>query len=257
MYQIDAFATRLFEGNPAAVVVLNERWLDNATMQAIASENNLAETAFVRPNGAGWELRWFTPVHEVEFCGHATLATAHALASELGVVGHMRFDTRVGQLRVGKEGNMYRLDVPAFLPHPIEKEPDVFAEIFAEGYVASFRNFENLFVELPNECSVANFIPNLTQIAELAPAGLAITAAGDACDFVSRYFVPAAGIPEDPATGSTHATLAPYWSSKTGRTKLRARQLSARGGHFECEVIDDRVIISGGAVTFMKGSLRL
>jgi predicted PhzF superfamily epimerase YddE/YHI9 len=258
MWQVDAFADRVFAGNPAAVLVLDGDWLPEAVMQAIAAENNLAETAFARPKaGGGWDLRWFTPVHEADFCGHATLATAHVLAAELGIVGDLVFSTRVGELRVGRRAEAHVLDLPAFPPEPLETPPAMLAEIFPAGWRDAFRNFENLFVVLPDEAALCAFVPDLGRIATLHPRGLCITAPGARHDIVSRYFAPGAGIPEDPVTGSTHATLVPYWASKLGRTTLSAFQCSRRGGELGCELDGARVRLTGRAVTFMTASIRL
>ncbi|MBR2691179.1 MAG: PhzF family phenazine biosynthesis protein [Aquamicrobium sp.] len=256
MYQVDAFSDRIFGGNPAAVLVLDD-WLAEETMQSIAAENNLAETAFARPNGRGWDLRWFTPVHEVEFCGHATLATAHVLAAHHEVIGEMAFSTRVGELRVARADGGYRMDLPSFPPEPLPDLPAPIAELFADIDHRAFRNFENIFVELPDEAAVRAFIPDLTRIATLKLQGLVITGKGDGYDFVSRYFAPGVGIPEDPVTGSIHATLVPHWASKLGKTHLSAFQASARGGHLLCELSGDRVLITGKAVTFMKAEIHL
>lgn len=257
MYQVDAFAERAFQGNPAAVLIL-EDWLSDDVMQAIANENNLAETAFARPNGKDWDLRWFTPVHEVDFCGHATLATAHVLASQHNVAGDMAFATRVGELRVSQRQGAYQLDLPCFPPQPVEDEAMLaLRDMFSSRLVASFRNFENLFVELADEQSVRSFVPNLLKIGAFHPLGVVITARGQIHDFVSRYFVPGAGIPEDPVTGSIHATLVPYWSEKLGKTHLSAFQCSQRGGHLLCDLAGDRVLILGAAKTFMKAEIYL
>lgn len=256
MYQVDAFTSELFRGNPAAVLVL-EHWLPVATMQNIASENNLAETAFVRPNGGGFDLRWFTPVHEVEFCGHATLATSHVLVHELGTKGQLVFETRVGTLRVDPKDTGYQLDFPSFPPETVADIPAPLKTNFGNGPIEAFRNFENMFVELANEQAVIDFIPDLAEIVKLQGQGLVVTAKGDEHDFVSRYFAPFAGIPEDPVTGSTHATLVPYWAEKLGKTKLSAFQRSSRGGHLLCELKGDRVLLTGSAVTFMKAQIYL
>ncbi|GAB5469410.1 MAG: PhzF family phenazine biosynthesis protein [Rhodospirillales bacterium] len=256
MFQVDAFTQRIFAGNPAAVLVL-EDWLPDRTLQAVALENNLSETAFLRPSGAGWDLRWFTPLHEVAFCGHATLASAHVLASELGVDGELVFATRVGELRVKAEAGLYRMDLPRFDPEVGVALPEGLAGLFAGQALAAFRNFENLFVELPSEAALRAFVPDLPAIADLSGQGLAVTAPGEAVDFVSRYFAPAAGIAEDPVTGSTHATLVPYWAEKLGKSTLSARQCSTRGGDLSCELAGDRVLISGHAVTFMRAEIDL
>jgi predicted PhzF superfamily epimerase YddE/YHI9 len=257
MYQVDAFAERAFQGNPAAVLILQD-WLADDVMQAIANENNLAETAFARPNGKGWDLRWFTPVHEVDFCGHATLATAHVLASQHNVAHDMAFATRVGELRVSQRQGAYQLDLPCFPPQLVDDGTmSAMQEMFSRRFRASFRNFENLFVELADELSVRSFVPDLHRIEAFHPLGVVITARGQAHDFVSRYFVPGAGIPEDPVTGSIHATLVPYWAEKLGKTHLSAFQCSQRGGHLLCDLAADRVLILGRARTFMKAEIYL
>jgi len=232
MYQVDAFTDRLFGGNPAAVLIL-DAWLSDHLMQAIASENNLAETAFACRDGDSWRLRWFTPTTEVDFCGHATLATAHVLAAHYDVEGDMDFETRVGPIRVSRSGSGYVLDIPCFPPQPLAELPTSIASLFDRSDGSRFfRNFENIF-------------------------GLVVTAKGVSHDFVSRYFVPGAGIPEDPVTGSIHATLVPYWSRKLGKNRLHAQQVSARGGHLLCELKDDRVLLAGKAVTFMAAEIYL
>jgi len=210
MVQVDAFASKPFTGNPAAVLILPD-WLDDALMQAIAQENNLAETAFARPRSDGaWDLRWFTPTHEVAFCGHATLATAHVLTTEpehahgLPADGTLRFHTQVGLLAVARSADGYCLDVPRLDPQPLDRLPDSVAGLVPHG-AALFRNFENLFVDLGSGAAVRQFAPDLTAVARLGTIGLCVTGQGDgACgaDFVSRYFVPGAGISEDPVTRS-------------------------------------------------------
>lgn len=264
MFQVDAFTDQLFAGNPAAVLIL-EDWLPDDTMQSIASENNLAETAFARPNrtaaepasSSNWDLRWFTPTHEVTFCGHATLATAHILTTEHNVQTDMQFDTRIGTLHVRKSSDGYQLDVPSFPPEDLKTFPEEIANIFSALPALPFRNFENIFAELPDEHAVRNFVPDLHTIARLGNTGLVITARGAEHDFVSRYFVPGSGIPEDPVTGSIHATLVPYWADKLGKTRLRAFQASVRGGLLNCELAGDRVLISGEAVTYMEARIRV
>ncbi len=264
MFQVDAFSDRVFAGNPAAVMVLDTA-LPDTLMQSIAAENNLAETAFVLPEGADWSIRWFTPTQEAAFCGHATLAAAHVLASEYGQGESFRFSTRsVGDLRVGRNGPAnYELDLPLLEPAPLDVVPDALSALFPKGWKAVFRNFENLFVELDSPDAVVGFHPEMAGIALLAPCGLGITAFGGATregqpvDFVSRYFAPAAGIPEDPVTGSAHATLAPYWARRLGRTDMSAFQASPRGGLVGCRISGDRVLLSGQAVTFFKARIRL
>ncbi|MBD3786319.1 MAG: PhzF family phenazine biosynthesis protein [Sphingomonadales bacterium] len=260
MYEVDAFTDRLFAGNPAAVIVL-DAWPPDALMLAITQENNLSETAFVRPRAdGGWDLRWFAPAHEVDFCGHATLATAHILFSEQGARGDLVFHTRVGVLRVSQMVRGYRLDIPRLDPEPLDCLPPALAPQFAEPPQAIFRNFENVFADLGGAEAVRRFTPDLAAIASLGPGGLVVTGAeapGARADFVSRYFAPGAGIPEDPVTGSIHATLVPYWAERLGRRRMQAYQASARGGWLDCELGDERVYLCGTAVTFMKATIAL
>ncbi len=260
MFQVDAFAERPFTGNPAAVLVV-EDWPAEELMQAIAEENNLAETAFARPRPDGeWDLRWFTPAHEVDFCGHATLATAHVLFSTGRVAAVAVFHTRVGALRVTQEGAGYLLDLPRVDPDPLARLPEVLAPLFPDPSLRLFRSFENVFVDLGSAAAVKEFRPDLQAISGLGRMGLAITgqgAAGGRADFVSRYFAPGAGIPEDPVTGSIHATLVPYWAARLGRDRLCAHQASRRGGWLDCRLTTDRVLLAGPAVTVMEARLLL
>ncbi|RWG07870.1 MAG: PhzF family phenazine biosynthesis protein [Mesorhizobium sp.] len=260
MYQVDAFTDRLFEGNPAAVLLLEE-WLADPMMLSIAQENNLAETAFVKARSDGaWDLRWFAPAHEVDFCGHATLATAHVLLTTAGAEAPLVFHTRVGELRVTRASRGYRLDIPRLAPEPLDALPAEVASIFDPLPVNIFRNFENVFADLGDAAAVRRFVPDLAAIARLGPVGLVVTGqelGGGNADFVSRYFAPGAGIPEDPVTGSIHATLVPYWAGRLGLKRLIAHQASARGGWLECELAEDRVYLVGNAVTFMEATLSL
>ncbi|WP_308917952.1 PhzF family phenazine biosynthesis protein [Jannaschia sp. LMIT008] len=260
MHQVDAFADRPFAGNPAAVVILDD-WLAEPTMGAIAAENNLPETAFARRRPDGdWDLRWFTPTQEVDFCGHATLATAHVLMAEDGHDGPVSFHARVGTLRVARDGGGYAMDVPSLPPDALDDPPPELDGAFDRPPHALFRNFENLFADLGSEGAVRAFVPDLPRLTRLGRMGLCVTGRGDAAsgaDFVSRYFAPGGGIPEDPVTGSTHATLVPYWSERLGRTSLRAHQASARGGWLDCDLSGSRVTLRGRAVTFLAGHVRL
>lgn len=258
MYQVDAFTNRVFGGNPAAVLVL-ERWLPDDLMLEIAEENNLAETAFVCPIGTKdeWELRWFTPVHEVDFCGHATLASAHVLMNECGKTGPLSFHTRVGIISVCRSSDGYSLDFPRFDPEILTDLPPEIDGLFVPPPKAIFRNFENFFVVLADETAVREFVPDAACIAKLFPMGLAITGRAKDHDFVSRYFAPGAGIPEDPVTGSIHATLVPYWAERLEKKALSAFQVSKRGGHLVCSLMDERVVVEGEAVTFMKAEINL
>lgn len=260
MYQVDAFTDRLFAGNPAAVLVV-EDWLSDNLMLAIARENNLTETAFVKPRPDGtWDLRWFAPAHEVDFCGHATLATAHILFTKQEASSDLVFHTRVGALRVAKVVGGYLLDIPRLSPQKVDVLPDEIAHIFLTQPVYIFRNFENYFVDLGSSVAVRHFVPDLPAISTLGHIGLVVTGVAvdeGGADFVSRYFVPGAGIPEDPVTGSIHATLVPYWAEQLGRNTLMAFQASARGGWLGCELTKDRVLLSGNAVTYMEANISI
>ncbi len=258
MFQVDAFADRLFTGNPAAVIIV-ERFPEAGLMRAIAMENNLSETAFACRERNGWRLRWFTPVSEVDFCGHATLATAHVLVEELGIAGEIEFLTRVGSITVSQSGDLYWLDLPAFPPAEIGTDEARVRALLDQPPIGMFRSFENLFVELRDQSAVETYAPDLGAVAAFHPSGLVVTAraAGECYDFVSRYFAPTYGIPEDPVTGSIHATLMPYWAAKLHQNSLTARQLSARGGTLQCRMAGDRVLVGGRAITFMKAQLRL
>lgn len=255
-YHVDAFAARPFEGNPAAVCPL-DHWPDDALLQAIAAENNLSETAFFVPEEEGFRLRWFTPVTEVDLCGHATLASAHVLYHELGHAGAaLRFQTRSGVLRVSRDGAGYLMDFPARPPVPCEPPAGLVralgaqpAEVLAaDDYVAVFEDQE----------AVRALEPDFALLRTLDRRGVVVTAPGAGeVDFVSRFFAPGHGIPEDPVTGSAHCELAPYWGGRLGRDRLRARQLSARGGELACSLLGERVGLSGTAVTFMWGEISL
>ncbi|MCP5084125.1 MAG: PhzF family phenazine biosynthesis protein [Alphaproteobacteria bacterium] len=254
MYQVDAFADALFAGNPAAVLVLEEA-LDVPLMQAIAAENNLPETAFAVRQKDGYALRWFTPANEAAFCGHATLATVHVLVTEYGATGTLRFATNVGDLTVSAGPDGYSMILPAFAPETVDPEPDWVGALFPGGVRAVFKNFENKFVELGSQAEVEGYVPDLAALSEVYDIDLCITARGDEVDFVSRYFAPRAGIPEDPVTGSTHATLVPFWAERLGKTVLRAVQCSKRGGALGAEMQGETVRLTGSAVTFMRAQI--
>ena len=266
LYQVDAFADRLFAGNPAGVMIL-DAFLPDDLMQAIAAENNLAETAYAVPRGDGaYDLRWFTPGAEVPFCGHATLATAHVLLAEEGrAASSVRFETRrVGPLVVERAGGAYVLDSPAGRPRAIEP-PEGLAEALGAAPTAVFAG-QYLMAVLADEAAVRRLDPDLFRLARvrspLPDASIDahcvfVTAPGNTHDFVSRFFGPTVGIPEDPVTGSAHCMAAPYWAERLGRTRLRAFQASPRGGEVGCEVVSDRVRLTGGAVTYMRADLRI
>lgn len=252
-YQVDAFTQKVFGGNPAAVVPLST-WLDDALLQAIAEENNLSETAFFVPSGSGYQLRWFTPLCEVDLCGHATLATAHVIFEILAYPGSLiTFETRGGVLKVEKKETLLEMDFPARPPQvggPIEKLTQALGRrpldvLAADDYLAVFENEE----------TVQAIVPNQTLLSQLDLRGVIITAPGKQVDFVSRCFAPKYGIAEDPVTGSAHCALAPYWAKRLGKSTLRAWQCSKRGGELVCELKGDRVLLSGSAVTFMEAEI--
>ena len=255
IYQIDAFAEKAFEGNPAAVVPLEE-WLPDSVMQSIAEENNLSETAFFVPSESGFHIRWFTPATEVDLCGHATLASAYVLFSILGrKEDTLSFESRSGLLKVTKAGELLTLDfpaqppvqciTPALLSTGLGKEPVVCLE--CEDYVAVFENEEDVF----------QIAPDQEALMQLDLRGVIATAPSTEFDFIVRFFAPKYGIPEDPVTGSAYTQLAPYWSDRLGKPTLRAKQVSRRSGRLLCETRNDRVLISGNAITYMQGSIEI
>lgn len=264
IYQIDAFTERRFAGNPAAVVVL-DRWLPDATLQAIATENNLAETAFViparKPSGprdlsAACKLRWFTPTVEVDLCGHATLATAHVLFRHyLKDRDELAFDTQSGRLTVARDGRRLRMDFPARPARPAEITEALVAALGARPREAL--GARELLAVFETEAQIRALKPDLAKVAALETFAVAVTAPGSDADFVSRFFAPKQGVPEDPVTGSAHCSLAPYWAARLGRTKLTARQLSARGGELQCEVLGERVLLTGASVEYLRGEIEV
>ncbi len=259
VYQIDAFSDRVFGGNPAAVCPL-DNWLDDDLMQAIAEENNLSETAFfVAAENAEigqFDLRWFTPKAEVDLCGHATLASSYLILSRLNPnLNNISFETKSGQLNVSRDGELLVLDFPARVPAPVSV-PDGFADAIGAEPEAFLKSAKNMAV-YEDAATVLNIDPDFTYIAGLDGDGLVITAPGDDCDFVSRYFAPHVGINEDPVTGSAHCTSVPYWADRLGKNRLHARQVSERGGELFCELDGDRVRMAGRAVLYMEGVIRL
>jgi PhzF family phenazine biosynthesis protein len=256
-FWIDAFTGRVFAGNPAGVVPL-EDWLPDTAMQRIAFENGFSETAFfVRTGPARFHLRWFTPAIEVELCGHATLASAFTLFAHLGQAGDVvTFDSRSGPLVASRQGaDRVELDFPA---QPAEAAVATAELVQALGRQPEFcaRTGTRWLCILENASEVRAFRPDPARLALVRPGRIIVTAPGDGdCDFVSRYFAPDAGIPEDPVTGSAHCTLTPYWSSRLGKSSLHARQVSARGGELWCSMAGGRVKIAGQAATYMRGQL--
>jgi PhzF family phenazine biosynthesis protein len=255
LYIIDAFTSTRFKGNPAAVCPLAE-WLDDEVMQNIAAENNLAETAFLVPQDDSWNLRWFTPAVEIELCGHATLAAAFMLALDHPEKTEFRFNTLSGELVVTKKGDLYTLDFPVRQLLSVQLQ-QLLAACLGVEVLEVTRSGKTLIAELENEEIVRTLKPDFANISTLDCSGLTITARGETCDFVSRFFAPRLGINEDPVTGSAHCGLIPYWQRRLEKSVMVARQLSARGGELHCEFKGDRVLISGSAVLYMHGTIFL
>jgi PhzF family phenazine biosynthesis protein len=259
--QIDAFSDRPYRGNPAAVCFLEEE-RDSEWMQAVAAEMNLSETAFVRPAGDAFDLRWFTPAAEVDLCGHATLATAHALWSEARVADNdeIRFRTRSGVLTATRHGDLIELDFPATAPGP---ETLAAEDVTAIGNALGVepdsvaRSVFDLLVVVGSENTVRSLQPDFPRLSELASRGVIVTSLSDhpGFDFVSRFFAPAVGVDEDPVTGSAHCCLAPYWGERLGKAEMKAFQASSRGGVVRVRVSGERVLLGGNAVTVFKGEL--
>lgn len=255
-YWVDAFTDKIFHGNPAGVVRL-EHWLPDAAMQRIAFENGLAETAFFVPVTPGrFHLRWFTPAVEIDLCGHATLATAHVVFAEPGHAGdRIVFDSRSGPLTVTRRGPLLELDFPSRPAAPGPVPPDLSAGLGATPrLVAKSRDYLCVFT---TAAEVRALKPDFAVLNRLDALGIIVTAPGEDCDFVSRFFAPRAGIAEDPVTGSSHCSLMPYWAERLGRTTLHARQLSTRGGELFCELRGDRVGIAGRAALYLRGEITL
>jgi len=253
IFQVDAFSSKVFGGNPAAICPL-QSWLPDPTLQAIANENNLAETAFFVRTGGRYHLRWFTPAVEVGLCGHATLATAHVLFHELGEKSDtVFFDTLSGELPVKRSGDMLVMDFPSLPPTTITVDPALVPALGGKPHqVLAARD---CLVVYETEEEVRALKPDMAALVRIDQFGFIATARGKDCDFVSRFFAPSQGIPEDPVTGSAHCTLIPYWAAKLGKDSLHARQVSARGGELFCRLMGDRVEIAGHAVLYLKGSI--
>ncbi len=255
IYQVDAFADRIFSGNPAAVCPLVE-WLEDEMLQKIAAENNLSETVFYVPKGNVFEIRWFTPTVEVDLCGHATLAAAFVL-HRYGNYTKRRIDfysPRSGSLPVEISNDHYVLNFPADQVVEIPLTDDLLSAT-DKMPLAAYQGKTDYMLVFENENDIASLHPNLSVIARIKARGVIVTAAGDDYDFVSRFFAPAVGIDEDPVCGSAHTTLTPYWANQLNKRELRAYQLSKRGGELRCNVSDGRVELGGRAVLYMKGEL--
>lgn len=269
VYQVDAFTGRPFSGNPAAVCPLDE-WIPGSLMQSIAEEMNLSETAFFVPRAGGsskagsrsraeYDLRWFTPLVEVELCGHATLASGHVVFNHLEPdLENITFHTKSGPLGVGRRDDLIELDFPSNPPTATDDPAEIAAVSSALGATPAAVLHANTTVAVfETQGQVAALSPDFPAVARLDQPWLVATAPADGgeFDFVSRFFAPTVGIDEDPATGSTHTILAPYWSARLGRTRLTGRQISKRGGVFYCEIAGDRVKIAGHTVEVMTGTL--
>lgn len=253
IFQLDAFTDRLFGGNPAAVVLL-ERWLPDPVLQAVAAENNLSETAFVVTGGPVFPLRWFTPTLEIDLCGHATLATAQVLLRHvIHEATAVEFSTRSGTLHVTREGERLTLDFPARPGTPAEVTGDLVAALGVRP--REVLRARDLMAVLDSESQVRTLHPDMARLAALDDFAVIVTAPGDTVDFVSRFFAPKGGVPEDPVTGSAHCTLTPYWAQRLGRTTLVAKQVSARGGDLVCRLAGDRVLMTGQAVEYLQGRI--
>lgn len=253
VYQVDAFTDSVFKGNPAAICPLSE-WLSAETMQSIATENNLSETAFFVKNASGYDLRWFTPAVEVDLCGHATLASAFVLFNLMGEQGErITFHTKSGALTVSRKGNLLSLDFPARPPVRAEACDGLFEALGAPP--SSLLAARDYLAVYDSEDDVRALNPKMEGLKQIDKFAVIVTAPGRNCDFVSRFFAPAKGVPEDPVTGSAHCTLIPYWAERLNKSQLLARQVSKRGGELLCEMHGDRVQIAGHGALFLKGEI--
>ena len=260
IWQVAAFSSKDFAGNPAAVVSIAGDWPADDVLQDIATENNYSETAFVRLSEYPIPLRWFTPVLEVPLCGHATLATVAVMHEALGIVragSIVEFKTASGPLYVGVGDGDYVLDFPGRPCVPTSMSVDRLQAALGASVREAWESVDRYVCVLEDEAAVADLNPNFAAIADLPLPGLVVTAPGKTCDFVSRYFAPSKGVPEDPVTGTSHCTLTPFWAKRMGKTSLLARQLSRRGGQMKCTIQGDRVHLAGQCRIYLEGSLEL
>ena len=257
LYQVDAFTSKAFGGNPAAVCPL-DAWLDDALMQSIALENNLSETAFFVSRADGdYDLRWFTPVHEVDLCGHATLASGHIVLELLDKDrASVTFHTKSGALVVERANGRLSMDFPAWKLTP-EPDPAKMAAALGAAPHELLSSKRDGFAVFAAEADIRGLEPDMAKLAEFEWLGVIVTAPGEDCDFVSRFFAPRVGIPEDPVTGSAHCTLIPYWAARLGKSEMFARQVSARGGEIYCRDEGERVRVGGNAVLVIEGTFKL
>jgi predicted PhzF superfamily epimerase YddE/YHI9 len=256
IYQVDAFTSNLFSGNPAAVCPL-EAWLDDSVMQAIAQENNLSETAFIVPQGEQYQIRWFTPNQEVALCGHATLASAFVLFELLGFQSNeIIFNSQSGPLRVKKKGALLQMDFPVLPYHKITPQPELLAAMNvcpAEVFESTF----DLLLIFDHESDVQQAKLDLDTIAKLQQRGVILSAPASSADIYSRCFYPGCDVHEDPVTGSAHCVIAPYWCERLGKTKIHAKQGGSRQGELWCEVTADRVLLSGRCQLYLEGRISI
>ena len=257
IYQVDAFTSKVFSGNPAAICIL-DTWIDDKSLQAIATENNLSETAYLVQNENGFDLRWFTPVTEVELCGHATLASAFVLfVCRNWSTDTIRFQTlKSGQLMVTRQDEFLEMDFPA-RPAYLQTPPDGLSHALGVTPEEVYGSEEDLMVVLDSEKTVVEVQPDFAALEQIDCRGIIITAPGDRCDFVSRFFAPSVGVPEDPVTGSAHCVLIPYWATVLDKKELYALQVSKRGGELFCGLGGDRVRISGKAALYLEGTITI
>ncbi|MDB5206666.1 MAG: PhzF family phenazine biosynthesis protein [Flavisolibacter sp.] len=257
IYQVDAFAEKVFKGNPAAVIPLDD-WIADELMQKIAMENNLPETVFFVKTDVGYHIRWFTPEYEIDLCGHATLASAYIIKNFIEPqIQEISFSTqKAGILKASAKDGIYTLNFPSRMPEACEVPGTLLASLGISNAVEVLRS-RDYFVVLPNEEAVRNVEPDYMLMKEIETIGVIVTAKGHEADVVSRCFYPGAGIPEDPVTGSAHCNIVPYWSEKLGKTKLFCQQISPRHGDLQCELVGARVLMSGKCVLFMQGEIYL
>lgn len=258
IYQVDAFTSKLFGGNPAAVIPL-DAWISDELMQQLALENNLSETVFFVPSSnaaSDYDIRWFTPAVEINLCGHATLASAYVLFNILGFQkSQLKFSSKSGILTITKEGDKFKMDFPSWKPERLNEYPEVLSTILGGLPIVGVYKYRDTLVELEDEEAVKKCEPDLTLMKKFFDK-MIITAPGKDVDFVSRFFAPGAGVDEDPVTGSAHSQLIPFWSEKLNKSQLHALQLSQRGGELWCEQInEERVTMSGQCVYYMKGEI--
>lgn len=257
IYQIDAFTDKVFAGNPAAVCILDE-WLPDEVMQNIGAENNLAETAFLVKRDQDYEIRWFTPTIEVALCGHATLASAHVLFNHADHPGDMIhfFSRHSGDLSVTRNGELLTLDFPSDTLKKIYAPREILDAMNLKPQEA-FQGRTDYMLIYRNQQEIEQINPDMALLKKFKARGIIITAPGDSVDFVSRFFAPGSGVDEDPVTGSAHTTLTPFWSQKLNKKNLHAKQLSKRGGDLVCELVGERVRITGKAITYLIGEIHI